>query len=93
MNLNDISLPQAGDENNYTKKLYLGHGVRTKVTISLYEFTCGHESCSKINRVNMYDMKDHSVEEIDKEAESISKFELIDGMYFCSYCAPFHRKN
>lgn len=92
MNLNDLNLPKSGDEHNYITKSYLGHGVLKKITISLYEFTCGHKSCGKINRQNMYATENDGIEKMDDAAFERSGFKLIDNMYYCSYCAPFHMK-
>lgn len=89
MDFYNINLPQKSIEIDHDKKIKLGHGVKVKFAVSLYEFTCGHVTCSKICRVNMYDTTD-SPEHIDKEAQEISKFEKINGIYYCEYCAQFH---
>lgn len=92
MNLNDLNLPKSGDENNNIKKSYIGHGIQKKITVSLYEFTCGHESCGKINRQNMYATENDGIKKMDDEAFKLSGFKIVDNMYYCSYCAPFHMK-
>ena len=92
MILEELNLPKMGIEKNDLRKSFVGHGVRVKTTIHLYEFTCGHKSCSKICRVNLISLDNDLVEEIDSNALKQSEFVLVNNQYYCSYCAPFHSK-